>query len=85
MWGPLIKAIIKGQDGGETIKGDPNHHLLRVGREEQNGVSSHPLEMSPLDNVKASCSHPATQVYRHWGKANPSCESDELGLWLHRV
>ena len=28
-------------------------HLLRVGREEQNGVSLHPLEMT-CDNVKTS-------------------------------
>ena len=57
-------------------------HLLRVGREEQNGVSFHPLEMT-CDNAKTSCSYPVTQVCCHWGKANPACKSQESGLWLH--
>lgn len=57
---------------GDTIKRDSNHHLLRVGRDEHDGVTFHPSENNVayllFENANTSWSYPAPPVYYHWAK-----------------
>lgn len=50
------------------------------GRGERKRCLFPPPGKSPSDNMKTSCSHPAPQVFLHWGKANLSHESCIMAL-----